>query len=192
MSWSGSMRVRILPGCQRKVMGLVVHSDRHHADEPEGPDTVRIAACNRQDSSARNFLCLHRPALDAIHGRCVGRDHRADRGDDGSVVRHRLEAGAALDISRGNVGTQRNVVHVDQMLTQRFDVDAAPVRLRVRHQLLDDLLDCSEGRLPSLQDTFRNGISVHPMVRMGHTRDMLPVRRRSMLGMHILSLCEAG
>jgi hypothetical protein len=78
------------------------------------------------------------------------------------------------------------------MLTQRFNVDAAPVRLRVRHQLLDDFLNRSEGRLSSLQDPFANGISIHLMVRLGHTRHMLPVLRSSMSVARILGLSEAG
>ena len=32
------MRVWILPLRQREVMGLVMHADCHHADEPEGPE----------------------------------------------------------------------------------------------------------------------------------------------------------
>ena len=31
---SGSVRVRVLPCSQREMMGLVVHADCHHADEP--------------------------------------------------------------------------------------------------------------------------------------------------------------
>lgn len=108
-------------------MGWVVHSDCHHADEPEGPDANRTAAVDGQDSTARDLSGLHRPTLYIIHGRYVGRDHGADRTGHCCVLRGRFEARAAVNLLDVDTSSKRHIARVDQVLTQRRNVEAATV-----------------------------------------------------------------
>ncbi len=166
------MRVWILPGRQRMVMGLVMHANRHHTNEPEGPDAVRVGAGHDQGRTTRDLRRLHCPALDIVHRRCVGRNHGADRAGHGRVLRSSLEAGAAFDLLDADAGAERHVVHVDQMLTKRLDIDAAPVRRRIRHQLGDDLLNGGEGGLSPLHEPCGKGVRIHPVALVGHPGHM--------------------
>jgi hypothetical protein len=54
---------------------------------------------------------------------------------------------AALDLLCGDIGIERHLVHVDQVLSQRFEVDFGPICLRVGFEHPDDLLDGAEGVL---------------------------------------------
>lgn len=186
------MGVRSLPGRQSEVMGLVMHANRHHANEPEGPDPVRVRAGHDQGRATRYLGRLHCPALDTIHRNCVGRDHGADRAGDRRVLRSRLEAGAAFDLLGADAGAERHVVHVDQMLTQRLDIDFAPVRRRIRHQLRDNLLNGGEGGLPPLHDLSGNGVCIHAMALVGHAGHVLRVLHSPLLGGRTLRQRQAG
>lgn len=167
------MCLEISPCRQCEVKGLVVHADCHDADEPEDPDAIRIGAGHGQGRTVRNLLRPHRPALDAIHGRRVRRDHRPDRAGHCRVLRPRLEARAAVDLLGVDMGSERHIVHVDEVLTQPLHVDAASLRLRIRLQLQDDLLYRREGRLPSLQEIAMTCVRANPMALVRHTGRMV-------------------
>jgi hypothetical protein len=47
-------------------------------------------------------------------------------------------------------GAQRDLVHVDEVLTQRFKIDLRPIGLRVSVEDLHDFLDCSESILAGI------------------------------------------
>ena len=66
-----------------------------------------------------------------------------------SFARH-LEPHARADRRAGDIRLERHIVHVDEMLPERVDVDLRPVCLRVRVQKRDDFLDCGEGALAGL------------------------------------------
>lgn len=186
------MRVWILPDRQREMMGLVMHANRHHANEPYGPDAVRIGPGHDQGGTAWDLRRLHGPALYTVHRRCVGRDHGADRGGDRRVLRSRLETGAAFDLLYADSGAERHVVHVDQMLTERLDIDAAPVRRRIRHQSCDNLLNGGEGGLSPFHEPRGNGVRVHPVALVGHAGHVLPVPHAPVLYARTLRQRQAG
>ena len=98
-------------------MNWVVHSDCHHADEPEGPDANRIVAVDGQDSTSQYISGLHSPTLYIISCRDVGRDHGADRTGHCCVLRDRFEARAAVNLLDVDMSSKRHVAHVNQVLT---------------------------------------------------------------------------
>ena len=78
-----------------------------------------------------------------------GGDHSLDREERAPGAGDR-DLQTPLDLLRGGVGAQRDLVHVDKMLAQRFEIDLRPVGLRVGVEDLHDLLDCAEGILTGI------------------------------------------
>jgi hypothetical protein len=82
----------------------------------------------------------------AVHYLRPGGDHPLDRDERTPGAGDRNLQTPSISF-RGGVGAQRDLVHVDEVLTQRFKIDLRPIGLRVSVEDLHDFLDCSESIL---------------------------------------------
>ena len=89
------------------------------------------------------------PPLMAVHYLRPGGDLPLDRDERTPGAGDRNLQTPSISF-RGGVGAQRDLVHVDEVLTQRFKIDLRPIGLRVSVEDLHDFLDCSESILAGI------------------------------------------
>ena len=89
----------------------------------------------------------HLPASAVTQHPGVGRKHPLD-GADGPTGAGNGELQAAWDRALGNRRVEDELLHIDQVVAKRVDVDAGPVGCRILFENLNDLGDRSEGALP--------------------------------------------
>src|SRR5271165_143804 len=131
------------------MVRLMMRAAYQYADETEAAnmlDFLRIRRGDGEKLAIRQRRRLGIPAVKAVHGLSVGRDHPLD-GDECAPTAGDRDLQAAVDLFRGSVGLQRDLVHVDEMLTQRFKIYFGPIRLWVGVEHAHDLLNRSESTL---------------------------------------------
>lgn len=86
------------------------------------------------------------PSIKRAHGRGVPTRHTLYRRNNVADT-HDRKARAAGNILGADLGSENDIVHVDEVLTQRLNIYASPVGGWVRFQFRDGLLDYPERRL---------------------------------------------
>ena len=122
------------------------HQYANKAETANMLDLLRIGGGNGEKLAVRQGGSFRAPPLMSVHCLRPGGDHPMDR-DERMPGAGDRDLQTPVDRFRGGIGPQRDFVHVDEMLTQRFEIDLRPIGLRVSVKDLCDLLDCSEGIL---------------------------------------------
>ena len=178
--------VQVFSARDHQVVFLMMHAERQNAEKAETAQLFQILR-GRMDNEigpVLEFGGFEAPAIDAIHRRGVGRGHASNRVADRPVPREG-ENHAAVDGYVGHFGIERDIVHVDEMLPERIDIDLRPVRLGVRRQNFDNLLNRGE-RVLSGSGGDQTGLSLR-----GY-HDMLLPRHRYILPMlHVMDGLQA-
>src|SRR5438477_435682 len=125
-----------------EMMRLVPRAASEQADEPETTNVLDFFWVGRgdgQEFAVRQFGRLGAPSVVAVRRLNPGRDHPLD-GDERAPAAGDRDLQSAVDLLGRGLGVQRDLVHVNQMLAQRFEIDLRPVGLRVGIEVTDDLL----------------------------------------------------
>src|SRR5581483_6035596 len=127
------------------MVRLMMRATRHEADKAKTANVLhllRVTGCHGQQDTVRQRLGLGTPAVKMrlVHLMSLSRDHALYRFD-----RPPSSGDGYLDADlyrlRQGVSLERDLVHVDEMLTQGFKIDLGPVGFGVGLQEAHDLLD---------------------------------------------------
>jgi len=132
-----------------EMVRLVVRAADQQSDETEAlnmPDLLWVARGDREQFPVRQLSSFRTPPLMAVHRLRPGGDHPLD-GRERPVPTGDRDFQPAVDLFQSSLSLQRDLVHVDEMLAQGFEVDLRPVGLRIGVKDSDDLLDRAEGVL---------------------------------------------
>src|ERR1051325_7169289 len=124
------------------MVRLVPRTAGEQADEPETADVLNLLRIGRgdgQELAVRDFRRLGAPSVVPVRHLSISRDHSLD-GDKRAPAALDGDLQAVVDLLWRGIGVQRDLVHVDQMLAQRFEIDLRPVGLWVGIEDTDDLL----------------------------------------------------
>src|SRR4051794_33890653 len=115
----------------REMMRLVMRTAHKQTDKAEPPDVLDFPRISRGDGKSlavRQWGCLRAPSLMAVHRLHPGGDHSLNC-DERAVVSGNRDLQAAVDLLRSRRGLQGDLIHIDEMLTQGFEVDFRPIGL---------------------------------------------------------------
>ena len=129
---------------------MVVPAD-HDPDEAEAANVLRlfrIACRDREQTPSGSSSVLALQPLRCVASITLGMrgDHALDRLERAAASGHRDLKTAVNRLCRG-IRVQRDLVHVDKMLAQRFEIDLGPVGLGIGFENADNLLNGAEGVL---------------------------------------------
>jgi hypothetical protein len=126
---------------------------RHeHPDHAEATDSRhclgigRVVGDDGEAHASADRLCRAPEARLLAHLGHVGREHPADRGGDVASAGH-LGHNSSIDMAGDDSATERDVIHVGQMMAKRLDVDLGPIRGGIGLEASDDLRESGKRRL---------------------------------------------
>ena len=92
-------------------------------------DFLRIGRGDGEKLAVRQGGSFRAPPQMAVHCLRPGGNHPLDRDKRAPGAGDR-DLQAPVDLFRGGIGPQRDLVHVDEMLAQRFEIDLRPIGFR--------------------------------------------------------------
>lgn len=141
--------MRIGPDRHLPVMRLMMIAQRHDADIAKALNLRGLVRLGTGDIHCPCVALLQRAKVPAgfLFKNLRVRPERAieRRGGAGCNRFHRERNATCNGFLFHDIDMQRGVFHVHEMLAQPLEVDAAPVRFRIRLQFVYNFLDCGEG-----------------------------------------------
>ncbi|MBY5435378.1 hypothetical protein [Rhizobium leguminosarum] len=186
----------LVPG-HRKVVRLVMRATHEQSDETEPADVRHLFGVVRRDGQTHAVgkrFGRGDPAVHLIEFLGMIGDHPLN-GGKGAALSRDGDRQAAVDRRRRRVCPQRYLVHVDQMLTQRFEIDLRPIGRGIGLQDADDFLNGAKGVLAwhgrRVHAHLHRPLAVHLHHMLHHAGHLVITRHGVIHHGHLLRKCRA-